>query len=376
MGAKCSTVVFSTKAYNAIIRETFEHEPVETGGILLGHVVDDTWVVMEVLPPGIHSIFQVAYFEYDEEFVNYLAHSVANQYKRPLSLLGLWHRHPGSMDTFSGTDDLTNRTFARQLPQGVISGLVNVDPRFRFTMYYLNAAEDDGVGRPNYRRVEIEVGDDIIPADFFALRYFDNAGNADLHPTADMSKETRYRRSGRTHVNPEQNSQQTLTDGKPSGSDKGVEEGLQSASDRKVFLECGKRCLRLLLRYWKEITISVLIVCVTLLLTGKFGKSKPAAPSTPKPPITLPLTEDKTDEELYMELMAKLSVEGTEIPLVLRDEEGKLDSLKVQALSGGDLKSIAVKFGIELSKPKLESGDIENKDTIGSDETNPDQTPQ
>ena len=40
-------------------------------------------------------------FEYDEAFVNYLAQSVANQYKRPLDLLGLWHRHPGSMDVFS-----------------------------------------------------------------------------------------------------------------------------------------------------------------------------------------------------------------------------------------------------------------------------------
>lgn len=137
MSNNCQLVVFSNKAYNAIIRESFAKDPVETGGILLGHILDNgIWIVMEVLPPGMKSIFQYAYFEYDEAFVNYLAQSVANQYKHPLDLLGLWHRHPGSMDVFSHTDDGTNSTFARQNPAGVISGLVNIDPDFRITMYH------------------------------------------------------------------------------------------------------------------------------------------------------------------------------------------------------------------------------------------------
>ena len=70
MENNCNTVVFSNRAYNAIIRESFKKNPVETGGILLGHIIDDVWVVMEVLPPGKHSIFEVAYFEYDKDFVN------------------------------------------------------------------------------------------------------------------------------------------------------------------------------------------------------------------------------------------------------------------------------------------------------------------
>ncbi len=85
----CCTVVFSNKAYNAIIGESFKKDPVETGGILLGYIIDDTWIVMEVLLPGIHCIFQEAYFEYDTEFVNYLADTVSNQYENPLILLGL-----------------------------------------------------------------------------------------------------------------------------------------------------------------------------------------------------------------------------------------------------------------------------------------------
>ncbi|MCM1139046.1 MAG: Ig-like domain-containing protein [Muribaculum sp.] len=183
MSDNCQLVVFSNKAYNAIIRESFDKDPVETGGILLGHILDNgVWIVMEVLPPGINSIFQYAYFEYDEAFVNYLAQSVANQYKRPLDLLGLWHRHPGSMDVFSTTDDGTNTTFARQNPAGVISGLVNIDPNFRITMYHLDRPMGRFMGRPNYSVVDVEVGDDIIPEEYFELRYFGGAGS-DLHPT-------------------------------------------------------------------------------------------------------------------------------------------------------------------------------------------------
>ena len=170
MSSYCQTVIFSDKAYNAIIDETFRKNPIETGGILLGHVLDNgLWVVMEVIPPGVDSVHQYAYFEYDEKFVNYLAESVATKYENKLELLGLWHRHPGSMDTFSGTDDGTNRIFAGLRSCGAISGLVNVDPNFRLTMRH--------VSNPlHYEIVDVEVGDDLIPEDYFKLRHFPEKG--------------------------------------------------------------------------------------------------------------------------------------------------------------------------------------------------------
>ena len=192
-------VVFSNKAYNAIIRESFDKDPVETGGILLGHILDNgVWIVMEVLPPGIKCIFERAYFEYDDAFVNYLAQSVANQYKIPLELLGLWHRHPGSMDVFSSTDDGTNTTFALQNPSGVISGLVNIDPQFRLTMYHMENPRNvvRQYHRPNYERIDIEVGDDIIPEEYFQLKYYDGEGS-NLNPFVERSH-TRMSRSVRT----------------------------------------------------------------------------------------------------------------------------------------------------------------------------------
>lgn len=161
----CQLVVFSNKAWNAIVNETFRKDPVETGGILLGHILSNGyWIVMEVIPPGLRAIHQIAYFEYDTEFVNYMANSVSRQYKMELSVLGLWHRHPGSMDVFSGTDDGTNATFAQMNPYGAISGLVNIDPKLRFTLRHVSYPL-------HYQIVDVEVGDDLIPSQYFELKY-------------------------------------------------------------------------------------------------------------------------------------------------------------------------------------------------------------
>lgn len=182
MEKKCEAVIISDKAYNAMIRESFAMHPMETGGILLGYILDNgLWVVMEMIPPGIDCIFETAYFEYDQAFVNYLGTSVANQYKEPLQVLGLWHRHPGSMDYFSSTDDGTNSEFASRNPYGAISGLVNIDPSFRLTMYHLDHIEGQRPKNVAYTTVDVEVGDDLIPERFFALRYMDV--ERDLHPT-------------------------------------------------------------------------------------------------------------------------------------------------------------------------------------------------
>ena len=165
MSEKCNMIVFSDRAYNAIIDETFRKHPLETGGILLGHVLDNgAWIVMEVTPPGPNAVHQTAFFEYEEKFVNYIANSVASKYEIPLSMLGLWHRHPGSYDKFSSVDDGTNLKFAKLSKVGAISGLVNVDPEFRFQIWHVS----DPL---HYEAVNFEVGNDIIPEEYFALKH-------------------------------------------------------------------------------------------------------------------------------------------------------------------------------------------------------------
>lgn len=159
-------VVFTQRAFNAIITETIEKHPIETGGIFIGYILDNgVWVVVETIPPGYRTIHQRAYFEYDAEFVNYLSNTIALQYKGNLQVLGLWHRHPGCMDAFSTTDDETNLKFAKDRECGSISALVNCDPQMRLTMYHV-----DQHGR--YQLMEWYVDDgEIIPEEFLELRY-------------------------------------------------------------------------------------------------------------------------------------------------------------------------------------------------------------
>jgi hypothetical protein len=166
----CTHVVFSDEAYNDIIAETFTKDPLETGGILLGHILDNgIWIVIKVLPPGWRSTFQYAYFEYDEHFVNYMVQIEVKKYDLKLNLLGMWHRHPGSMDTFSGSDEDTNHILADLNSKGAISGLINIDPRFRITMYHISQSL-------YCKRVEVSVGNDLIQERFFKLKYYPAKG--------------------------------------------------------------------------------------------------------------------------------------------------------------------------------------------------------
>ncbi len=161
-------VIFSQRAFNSIVTEVIDKHPIETGGILIGYILDNgAWIVVENIPPGYHTIHQRAYFEYDAEFVNYLSNVIALQYKGNLQVLGLWHRHPGSMDSFSHTDDGTNIKFARDRQCGAISALVNCDPRMRLTMYHVSP---HGL----YQPIEWYVDDgETIPTEFLDLHYTD-----------------------------------------------------------------------------------------------------------------------------------------------------------------------------------------------------------
>ncbi len=159
-------VIFTQRAFNAIVTETADKHPVETGGVLLGYVLDTgVWVVVENIAPGYLARHRLAEFSYDRDFTTYLANVVNRQYEGELRILGLWHRHPGSWDAFSPPDDETNLRYAQLSPQGALSALVNCDPRMRLTMYHV-----DSEGR--YTCIPWMVDDGtLIPAAYTALRY-------------------------------------------------------------------------------------------------------------------------------------------------------------------------------------------------------------
>lgn len=156
-------VIFSEKAYVSLLCETWEKIRTETGGLFLGFYENETFYIIETIDPGPNSIFEVAYFEYDQKYVNHLINKIAKIYKKNLTLLGLWHRHPGSFDVFSSTDNGTNRQFASLSKAGAISCLVNIDPTFRLTVYFVSLPL-------KYQKIEYEVGDQLFPKHAFDFR--------------------------------------------------------------------------------------------------------------------------------------------------------------------------------------------------------------
>ncbi len=173
-------VVFSNRAYASVLAETTEKIKTETGGLFLGTVQDDIWFVIEAIDPGPKSIFEVAYFEYDQKYTQHLINKIANLYDKELTLIGLWHRHPGSFDQFSSTDDGTNAKYAAMRKEGAISALVNIDPKFRITMYQVDRS-------CRYKRIQYDVGDNLIPNDLLKFktpdRFFSIMENI-LHPAS------------------------------------------------------------------------------------------------------------------------------------------------------------------------------------------------
>lgn len=156
-------VIIAQRAYLQMLTEVYERVETETGGILLGHRDGDTWYVLESVEPGPKSVFTPSYFEYDDGYVNYRANKVKRLYKCSLELLGLWHRHPGLLKTFSSTDDGTNKTYTDML-QGAISGLVTLGNGFEITMYYVPADI-------KYEKIQWIVDDKQIPQEY--LGYYD-----------------------------------------------------------------------------------------------------------------------------------------------------------------------------------------------------------
>lgn len=157
-------VVFSDRAYVAVLAETYSKISTETGGVFLGKYADETWYIVEAIDPGPKSIFRVDYFEYDQAYVQHLINKKALLYHTKLDLIGLWHRHPGSFDIFSTTDGETNSQYAVMRDEGAISMLVNLEPEFRFTIYH--------VAQPcTYSRIfSFEVGDELFPKDLLKYR--------------------------------------------------------------------------------------------------------------------------------------------------------------------------------------------------------------
>ena len=197
---RCTKVVLSDRAFIQIYNETQARINTETGGLLLGHYEDGVWYVVEASDPGWNAVFQVSYHEADEDYENHVCSIMSRTYKHPLAFLGMWHRHPGSLDTFSGTDDQTNSKYVDACGNGCISALINYDPDFRITFYYVERAENGGV---RYSQVDVECGDShFANPEMLAVASREDADARIAHERQEAPREERGRRGRRGLAKP------------------------------------------------------------------------------------------------------------------------------------------------------------------------------
>lgn len=160
---RCIHCYISDRAYASVITEVMANGQNETGGVFLGYIINRAWYIVESVDPGVDTVNQVAFFEWDSNYVNHQAKRLGKIYNKPLTILGFWHRHPGSMDYFSGQDETTIRTNLRELRAGLLSMLVNIDPKLRMTYYYCYGNE--------IMPIRYDVGNKYFPAEL--LQYAD-----------------------------------------------------------------------------------------------------------------------------------------------------------------------------------------------------------
>lgn len=101
--ADCRGVVLSNRAYLSVLSEVYSRDPLETGGIFFGNVKNGVWYVAEASDPGVYTLHTRAHHEMDNNYHNHIYPVLSRLYQQGLCLLGLWHRHPGSLDTFQAT---------------------------------------------------------------------------------------------------------------------------------------------------------------------------------------------------------------------------------------------------------------------------------
>lgn len=154
MTKHCKKIVISDRAYAAIVAEALSRDPLETGGILLGHYKQGVWYVVESTDPGIDTYHTTVHHEMDQQYHNHIYPVVSRLYEEDLMLIGLWHRHPGNFNRFSSDDNRTNAEYAKVIENGTLSFLINFDPKAQLTCYYLDYC-NTGV----YFQPKVEIGD-------------------------------------------------------------------------------------------------------------------------------------------------------------------------------------------------------------------------
>jgi len=86
--------------------------PKETGGVLMGYIAADYYVVTDLIGPGPNAVHGLFSFEPDQEFHKQEIADLYERSKQTTTYLGDWHTHPNSFPYLSATDKKTAQKIA------------------------------------------------------------------------------------------------------------------------------------------------------------------------------------------------------------------------------------------------------------------------
>ena len=135
-------VCLSSRAYASIIYECEEYfqDNLETGGVFLGLIENDTYYILEMIPPGYNSIHYENSFQYDKEYLEYTSSRIAYIYKKKLKIIGIWHTHWNAPPVFSPPDIIMNQKFVELCKGNIISAIVfNEGEKFNIVGYEVDS---------------------------------------------------------------------------------------------------------------------------------------------------------------------------------------------------------------------------------------------
>ena len=145
-------VYFTELAYLQLLVEVKKYCRVETGAILVGHIIGNNYYVFESLDSGINCRRSPSIFYRDNPYSEHLVDVVRAKYTKAYAI-GFWHRHPGNFNQFSHDDLEANIDMARVLESNIISGLVNIyDNKVRLRFWQITLGN-------KYEEAEVIVGD-------------------------------------------------------------------------------------------------------------------------------------------------------------------------------------------------------------------------
>jgi integrative and conjugative element protein (TIGR02256 family) len=86
--------------------------PKETGGVLMGYITTDHYVVTDLIGPGPNAVHSLFSFQPDQEFHKQEIAALYEQSEQRTKYLGDWHTHPNSFPYLSSTDKKTAQKIA------------------------------------------------------------------------------------------------------------------------------------------------------------------------------------------------------------------------------------------------------------------------